>query len=269
MAHWNDKHREHIKALLDNCNPFLVGMTSSGIITQDIPITQKYDIIIGYCKDIDMYAIWNGYLHVGKGRVSIPIDKKIEALYTPLNNKKRQYEKKIIVPSWKIDEVCSHWEEFLMPNCKDEEFFPGCAVVWADRENPEPFLWSDLGLTDCDKEDQYRQKIISEKLERNPQFRRKVLDDYDYQCAVCRCKICAILEAHHIVYVADNGSDNLQNGICLCRNHHKMVHEGLIKLDLKEMQYTIDESIQEDDSIKNIINIHQSLMIPKSRRKRK
>lgn len=77
---------------------------------------------------------------------------------------------------------------------------------------------------------------------RNAEFRNKVLRAYSMQCAICRCTEENILQAAHIKAVADGGSDNVSNGICLCANHHLMLDNNLICIDYKndELSYIAD-----------------------------
>ena len=42
--------------------------------------------------------------------------------------------------------------------------------------------------------------------------------------------------------VADGGSDDVRNGICLCANHHRLFDKKLIQIDLKKwnLSYVAD-----------------------------
>lgn len=71
---------------------------------------------------------------------------------------------------------------------------------------------------------------------RDCDFRNKVLDAYGVQCAICRCSERKLLEAAHIIAVADGGSDDVANGICLCANHHRMLDKKLIEIDYKKLE---------------------------------
>lgn len=82
---------------------------------------------------------------------------------------------------------------------------------------------------------------------RSQKFRNKVLEAYGNQCAVCRCKEAKLLEAAHIKAVADGGKDDVENGICLCANHHLMLDAKLIKIDYKKMKLSYVS-----DSVKNM-----------------
>ena len=75
-----------------------------------------------------------------------------------------------------------------------------------------------------------RRKIVTSRAERNSEFREKVLQR-DKFCQVCGCGNQIILEAAHIIAVKDSGSDDERNGICLCRNHHKMFDAGQLSED--------------------------------------
>lgn len=65
-------------------------------------------------------------------------------------------------------------------------------------------------------------------------FRRAVLAAYERQCAFCRVGIEACLEAAHVVpwtLATEAQRISPDNGICLCRNHHKLFDEGFITVD--------------------------------------
>lgn len=50
------------------------------------------------------------------------------------------------------------------------------------------------------------------------------------------CQICGNphgLEAHHIIYRSQGGSDTMENMVCLCFTCHALVHNGLIKINQK------------------------------------
>jgi len=63
---------------------------------------------------------------------------------------------------------------------------------------------------------------------RASRFRPAVLRAYSYRCAVCRVAL-KLVEAAHIVPVAHPGStDEVTNGLALCRLHHAAYDNGLL-----------------------------------------
>lgn len=59
-------------------------------------------------------------------------------------------------------------------------------------------------------------------------FRRKVLSAYNSTCAICEQK--SSLRAAHIKDKANGGSDEIENGICLCANHEIAFDQGILKI---------------------------------------
>jgi hypothetical protein len=64
-----------------------------------------------------------------------------------------------------------------------------------------------------------RQRVVSTPLKR-------ALVARDRHCAFPGCHHTQFLDAHHIQHWADGGDTTLDNVICLCTTHHRLVHEG-------------------------------------------
>jgi predicted restriction endonuclease len=58
-------------------------------------------------------------------------------------------------------------------------------------------------------------------------FRFDVLARYGCECAVCSIDESVLIEAAHIVPKADNGSDDVRNGLPLCLLHHKATEKNV------------------------------------------
>lgn len=61
-------------------------------------------------------------------------------------------------------------------------------------------------------------------------FQDRVLTAYGHRCAFCDVQL-NLIDAAHIVPVAENGSDETMNGIALCGLHHRAYDRALITMD--------------------------------------
>lgn len=65
-------------------------------------------------------------------------------------------------------------------------------------------------------------------------FRKNVLQNFRYKCAVCRISDMELLEAAHIIPIDDkNLAGKTNNGICFCSNCHKMFDGGFFSFNEK------------------------------------
>ena len=77
--------------------------------------------------------------------------------------------------------------------------------------------------------------VNTTRIPRDPKFRLHVLRAYEQRCAMCGwdgrlgSKTVA-LEAAHLRWKQYGGEDNLQNGLCLCILHHKLLDLGALGL---------------------------------------
>lgn len=101
--------------------------------------------------------------------------------------------------------------------------------------NLEAQLLARVGTTEPPKDDELaslpeeRRHVIREVelAVRNGRFRRLVLKAYDYSCGICGLDL-GIVEAAHIVPVAEQGTDEPSNGIALCANHHTAFDRNIL-----------------------------------------
>ena len=91
---------------------------------------------------------------------------------------------------------------------------------------------------------EWTQKIVKKPYRKQGQFRSKVLKAYNNTCAVCEIKEPSILRAAHIVPVAKGGSDEIENGLCLCTNHEIAFDRGLIKIQPNGVVEVLSDEIK-------------------------
>lgn len=80
------------------------------------------------------------------------------------------------------------------------------------------------------KNREWTEKVIKQPYRRQGKFRTEILMAYKNTCAVCGIQEPKILRAAHIVPVAKGGTDEVQNGICLCTNHEIAFDKGVLKI---------------------------------------
>lgn len=73
---------------------------------------------------------------------------------------------------------------------------------------------------------------IREIIERPYQniFRKNILFSYEKKCLITGVNIDNILEAAHIIDVKYNGSDKIENGLCLRSDIHQLFDSGNLKI---------------------------------------
>ena len=76
-------------------------------------------------------------------------------------------------------------------------------------------------------------------------FREKVLWRDGYKCQRPRCKSKFLLQAHHIVFRSQGGSNSPSNGITLCQKCHEELHEGKWVLKKKPKMFKYPAHLQQ------------------------
>lgn len=86
-------------------------------------------------------------------------------------------------------------------------------------------------LVDDTQPNRDRLLVSVQRLARDSKFGRTVKAAYEFRCAMCGLGL-GLLAAAHILPVAAPGStDQVQNGIALCDNHHRAFDRHLIRVD--------------------------------------
>ena len=90
-------------------------------------------------------------------------------------------------------------------------------------------------------------KRISSQKERKGQarFRREVLSAYQNLCAISSTGLKEVLEAAHIQQYISEESNNIQNGICLRADLHKMLDNGLLSIN-SEYEVKISSLVKDE-----------------------
>lgn len=112
------------------------------------------------------------------------------------------------------------------------------------------------------------------KRRRDPAFRRHVLREYQYRCAVCNFDVrlgndLIGLEAAHIMWVAAGGPDKVANGLALCGLHHKALDRGAVGLQAVGANYKVLVSSEvhgQSEPVRWFLDFHgKDLRAPRNR----
>ena len=76
-----------------------------------------------------------------------------------------------------------------------------------------------------------RKQLTQKERKGQAAFRRDILNIYDNSCAITEVKQKEVLEAAHIQGYVNEESNNVQNGICLRVDIHKLFDNGLISIN--------------------------------------
>ena len=122
--------------------------------------------------------------------------------------------------------------EVLDALTNDPSLIDRIAVMLLDENFPETMHEDILEAVGLESEGEY---AISRRRKRDPGFRHRILQAYEYRCAVCGFDVklntqVIALEAAHIKWHQAGGPDTEQNGIAMCTMHHKLFDRGAFTL---------------------------------------
>jgi putative restriction endonuclease len=119
---------------------------------------------------------------------------------------------------------------------REPELLGRIARLLLDLHFP-PSLHSDLcEAVGLELEPTEAEHLATMRRQRDRRMRELVLTAYEYRCAFCgydgRIGTVPVgLEAAHVRWWAFGGSDDVDNGLCLCSLHHKLFDKGAFGLD--------------------------------------
>lgn len=117
----------------------------------------------------------------------------------------------------------------------DPSLFVQVARLLLDRNFPSSLhheICAEAGL-DLDELESRQHLARRAGTPRDAAFRKQVLLAYEYRCAVCSYQGQVAgqfigLDAAHVRWWAAGGPDTVDNGLCLCTFHHKLLDSGVI-----------------------------------------
>lgn len=231
---------------IPNANSYIImSENKNGKYTSNGPLAPEVRLIISYNYAKEVFIIWNGFVHqqihssmgmctlsMGKEAEKMlkkkPDDIWIEQTYKEIRQKGMDncVEMVVIVEKNALLDFCKNFEEYIFPDPRTIPKGKKCVFAWSNDK---------LEKIDSDGEKGCfsREREWIARAKRNAAFRKKILKFWNNQCIVCGATEEKILEAAHKESVRNGGLDEVENGYCLCANHHKMYDAALLNIDIE------------------------------------
>ncbi len=249
---WSDTLKERLENTLCDIHVAFLGYSlSNRRTTQGILFARlsDYDVVLGYDAEHNVFVAWSAVAHQiidssakthtfslrVKAKNLIDCNEPIMCFYQRIEGTKKSeytaleyYEKVVLVREEYIEDFCKHPLLYLMPSREDEGY--------KDNTVYEDAILRRLCISNMrhdgmwrSKEERIRYNCFRQSRERS--FRKRVLNTYGCKCAICGESVKEVIQAAHIIAVEHGGSDDTENGVCLCANHHLMFDSQLFHID--------------------------------------
>ena len=186
-------------------------------------------IFLGYNASLDVFSIWNPDLIVShRNSTTFSLYSRLSKLSDASKNGISLY----YFNSRLLDEqtFCLNFKSEFLGVVLDN-----LDVIWKLKEtqlidilNYSSYDFVVVDRSHIDNRDSSKIVVLRRQFKRNPEFRREIIKVYQNHCCLCGIQL-GIVEAAHIVpHAHPNSSDNVDNGLALCPNHHSLFDTGLV-----------------------------------------
>lgn len=184
----------------------------------------------GWSEEFGVYAFWDARRHVRFSTRSPSLQVTSETLETANRVGIATYLRPAatgqeVVVAATPDSLLWYVENGLPLHNSEDDARAAVDLAEAGPEEERNFL--DESQTDIQAARRY-DLVQTMRAYRDSQFRPAVLRAYAYRCAVCGCAL-KLVDAAHIVPVSyPDSTDEVTNGLALCRLHHGAYDNGLL-----------------------------------------
>jgi len=196
-----------------------------------IPLEPRSRTLVGgWSAEFGVYAFWDPLRHIHFSSQWPSIQVTSETLETAHRVGIATYVRpaaagKEVVVAVAPDSLLWYVQNGLAVHGTEDDAVAAVELAEATPEEERNFL--DEAQGDSQVERRF-QLVQSMRAYRDAQFRPKVLRAYSYRCAVCQCAL-KLVDAAHIVPVSHpTSTDEITNGLALCRLHHGAYDTGLL-----------------------------------------
>ena len=189
----------------------------------------KYTLIGGWSDEVSVWAFWDVMRHTRFSRNSpsfqVHLDTLERASHHGVATQKRKTDPPEIVAAVSSEFLLWFVEQggVLHHSGADHEKIPD--LVDGTPEVEREFIDSSQDVSQVTR----RLRLVETmRAYREARFRPTVLAAYSHQCALCPISL-NLVDAAHIIPVSHPGStDEISNGLALCRLHHAAFDNGLV-----------------------------------------
>lgn len=256
---WPDDAENILYTTIPNARQCVrIGSSTNNEFTTTTKIDVFDQLVISYNPCYRIFIAWNSaihaYLHKDEGKtikfhVGSQINKflkekkfvdayEIVACFRPISNYGVNcVEQILIIGRNAISDFCQEYVTYLYPDVLKIPEGKKCLYAEAGGKIREVSL-KDAPLI--------RARESVDRSRRDRAFREKVLERWGKRCIVCGATEEQILEAAHIVSVKDGGSDDPENGYCLCANHHRMFDAKIMSVNMRLGFFSCTDEVDRD-----------------------
>lgn len=186
-------------------------------------------IILGYFHDEKVFTAWNPFMMRERfnrrdtislySRFSIQRKAAENGISTYIDNNNQS------IISFQPQYLGLYLENFESIHLLNEESLKNL-IEKSDQFNSED-SFNELNY------ENNRITITHKRYRRDPRFRHAVYNAYKNKCAMCGIQLELVEAAHIVPHSDERGTDEVNNGLCLCRLHHGAYDNSLIFVDEK------------------------------------
>ena len=201
--------------------------------------SNNYSIILGYFPDEKVFTAWNPF--ITKKRLNK--NKRI-SFYSKFSIQKMANINKIsLFINRNKEHIISFRPEYLglyLDNINSIHLLDEKKLINLANTSDDMDINDELGSVTVNDIDF---TITHQRNKRNPKFRKIVNHAYNSKCAMCGIQLELVEAAHIIPHSHEKGTDDISNGISLCKLHHYAYDRGLIYFDSSFKIFFNDEKI--------------------------
>jgi putative restriction endonuclease len=186
--------------------------------------SNKYAIVLGYFADHNVFTAWNPF--VTKERFN---QRQTISLYSRFSTQEKASLNRVsLYTDNNQQNIISFKPEYLglyLDNIDSVHLLSENKLLEIVNLSDDLNIKDEVGSVLLDD---INFTISHQRTSRDPNFRKIVNHAYKSRCAMCGIQLGLVEAAHIIPHTHDAGTDDISNGICLCRLHHGAYDRGLI-----------------------------------------